>query len=87
MSISFILHKGWLEIIIEDNGVGREKAKEFKKQNHTAHRSIGMEITMKRLMALRKNENTPAGINIIDKKNEEGQATGTKVIVSVPIYV
>ena len=87
VSISFILHKGWLEIIIEDNGVGREKAKEFKKQNHTAHQSIGMEITMKRLMALRKNENTPAGINIIDKKNEEGEATGTKVIVSVPIDV
>ena len=87
VTINFVLHKRWLEIIIEDDGVGREKAREYKRQNNTTHRSIGMEITMKRLMALKKNENIPAGITIIDLKNKNGEALGTKVIVSVPIDV
>ena len=87
VTISFVLHTDWLEIIIEDNGVGRGKAREFKEQNNAAHQSIGMGITMKRLLALKKNDNTPAGINIIDLKNQNGEATGTKVIVSVPIDV
>jgi ligand-binding sensor domain-containing protein/putative methionine-R-sulfoxide reductase with GAF domain/anti-sigma regulatory factor (Ser/Thr protein kinase) len=86
VDINFILHKDWLEIIIEDNGVGREKSAAYKSENAEPHHSIGIQVATKRLEALKKNEDTPAGINIIDVRDESGDGCGTKVIISIPIY-
>jgi sensor histidine kinase YesM len=85
VSIEFIGHNSWLEIIIEDNGVGRENSARYKSDSAEPHHSIGIEVTTKRLLALKKNEATPAGIDIVDLKNEHAEGIGTKVIISIPI--
>ncbi|MEO5888600.1 MAG: histidine kinase [Ferruginibacter sp.] len=85
VEISFNSNADWLEIIIEDNGVGRAKSAEYKGNNMEPHHSIGIEVATKRLQALKKNTNTPAGIDIIDLKDNAGEGTGTKVIISIPI--
>ena len=85
IDIHFLLHGEWLEISIEDNGVGRKKAAAFKNDQAEPHHSIGINVTTKRLKALKKDDNTPAGIEIIDLENTAGEGCGTKVIISIPI--
>ena len=85
VAIRFLLHADWLQIIIEDNGVGRAKSHEFKSGSTEQHHSIGIEVASKRLPALKKNDDTPAGIAIIDLKNDNGEGCGTKVIISIPV--
>ena len=86
VAIRFLMHEGWLEISIEDNGVGRKKSMEYKSQNAEPHHSIGIEVATKRLQALKKNADAPAGIEIVDLLNDDGEGCGTKVIVSIPVY-
>ena len=84
--ITFLQHVDWLEIMIEDNGVGREKSAEYKSENAEPHHSIGIEVATKRLQALKKNNDTPAGISITDLKNVAGIGIGTRVIIAIPVY-
>jgi ligand-binding sensor domain-containing protein/putative methionine-R-sulfoxide reductase with GAF domain/anti-sigma regulatory factor (Ser/Thr protein kinase) len=85
VDIHFVLHAEWLEISIEDNGVGRAKSATYKSDSSEAHQSIGIEVATKRLQALKKNEATPAGINIIDVLDDKEEGCGTKVIINIPI--
>ncbi len=85
LDICFVLHSNWLEITIEDNGVGRAKSAEYKSENAEPHHSIGIKVSEKRLEALKKDDSTPAGIQIIDLTNDSGEGCGTKVIISIPI--
>ncbi|RYY46663.1 MAG: GAF domain-containing protein, partial [Chitinophagaceae bacterium] len=82
--VHFLQHEGWLEVVIEDNGVGRKKSATYKSENGEAHHSVGIHIATKRLQALKKAENTPAGIQIVDLYDESGEGNGTRVIISIP---
>ncbi len=86
VAVVFTNHLDWLRISIEDNGVGRKASLAFKSENAEPHHSIGIEVATKRLIALKKNSETPAGIEIIDLEDEAGQGLGTKVIIDIPIY-
>jgi tetratricopeptide (TPR) repeat protein/anti-sigma regulatory factor (Ser/Thr protein kinase) len=68
-----------LGIVIEDNGVGRQKATEMKSKNSTSNKSYGMQITSQRITHLNKENST----EIVDLKDEQGNALGTKVILSI----
>jgi len=86
VTVVFSNHTDWLQITIEDNGVGRKSSAAFKSENAEPHHSIGIEVATKRLIALKKNNDTPAGIEIIDLVDETGQGLGTKVMIAIPIY-
>lgn len=85
VDIHFVLHQEWLEISIEDNGVGRAKSASYKSDSSEVHHSIGIEVATKRLQALKRNDNTPAGIVIIDLMDDNKEGIGTKVIIEIPI--
>ncbi len=85
VTVYFRDHSNWLEVIIEDNGVGRAKSAEFKSNHDEPHQSIGIQVATKRLEALKTNAETPAGITIIDLETESGLGTGTRIIVAIPI--
>lgn len=84
ITVQFKDHGSWLEVIIEDNGVGRAKAAEYSSSREEPHQSIGIHVATKRLEALKTAAETPAGITIIDL-DINGQATGTRVLVAIPI--
>ncbi len=86
VEIHFVLHGDWLEITIEDNGVGRARSALYKSNNSETHHSIGIEVATKRLEALKRKDDTPAGIAIIDLADDAGEGTGTKVVIEIPIY-
>jgi tetratricopeptide (TPR) repeat protein len=75
--------------VIEDNGVGRERARQLQEANpsYRNHRSLGTKITQQRLEILLKSKNRDDNaVNIIDLKDEiTGRASGTRVEVLIPI--
>ncbi len=94
-------HKGLIKIefklkdddtilcIVEDNGVGRLKAKELQEMNGNlrSHKSLGTKITQERLEILQKNRTGKEGVvKIIDLVDEiSGNPSGTRVEVLIPI--
>ena len=74
-----------LQCIIEDNGVGREKAKELKSKTASSRKSLGMQLTESRLVLLSRQAGFDASVGIEDMKNEHGEAMGTKVILNIPV--
>lgn len=75
-----------LVCVIQDNGIGRERAQELKAQKTGGRkRSMGMQITKDRIEMINKLYNTTNSVQIIDLKDEEGKANGTKVELIVPV--
>ena len=76
------------QCIIDDNGVGRERSFELKQQQSKAkhHVSKGMRISKDRLNLLQL-QNQHATIEIIDKHDEHGNATGTTVLIELSTYL
>ena len=74
-----------LKVVIEDNGVGREKAREFKSKQVLKKKSYGMQITENRIAIINKTMNINATSDIVDLKDAFGNAIGTKVILNIPL--
>ena len=74
---------------IEDNGIGRERARELQEgdPNHKNHKSLGTKITRDRLKILLKSRNMEEDVvQMVDLKDETtGEAIGTRVQVLIPI--
>ncbi|MEX0290833.1 MAG: tetratricopeptide repeat protein [Flavobacteriaceae bacterium] len=70
--------------LIEDNGVGRQRALEFQQKSVLKKKSLGLKITEDRLRLLSR-EIKKRLIKITDLTDAAGKAIGTKVEVSIPI--
>lgn len=76
--------KDMLLCTIEDNGVGREKAKELQQvDNNNKQKSLGLSITEERLRLLAR-EGMDELIRVVDLK-DNGMATGTRVEICIPV--
>lgn len=69
-------HKDGIQIIIDDNGVGRKNAV-VKDQ----HKSMGNKITYERIQLFNKNNPNTIDCEIVDKTDSAGNPTGTSVIL------
>ena len=74
-----------LRCVIEDNGVGRRRARELKSKSATSRKSLGMELTENRLSLLNKHAELNASVEIIDMETATGEPAGTKVVLSIPV--
>jgi len=74
-----------LSCVIEDNGIGRAKAKELKSQIAEGHKSVALDITRERLDLLRSGKTTKNSLKIIDLKDANGKACGTRVELIIPV--
>jgi ligand-binding sensor domain-containing protein len=83
--VAFNIEDSHLIGIIEDDGVGRKKATEINANSYKDHASRGMEIIKERIRVLNFIENIKIELEVIDKKNEDGEAAGTKIIIKIPI--
>jgi len=81
--IDFSLVNNILKITVEDNGVGREEA--VKKKIDDEYKSIGMMFTQKRLDLLKVSGKQHARIEIIDLKNGNNKAIGTRVDIYITV--
>lgn len=75
-----------LKATITDNGVGREKAMDFRK-NHS-HKSVGMQLTGQRIEAITQLHGYETlNVVISDLFGEDQQPAGTKVEVWIPVMI
>lgn len=74
-----------LECVIEDNGVGREKARELKSKSASSKKSLGMKLTEDRLALLNKQTQLESSVEVEDLVDEQGKPAGTRVIVKISI--
>lgn len=69
-------------ITVLDNGIGRQKANEIKKNQSQIHQSHGLNITRERIELMRKSSNQRINFKITDLFNSKNQAAGTKVEIT-----
>jgi len=87
---SILLHisrrkKGYIDISITDNGVGREVAEKLKQNKVLKRKSVGINITKERLANFSKDYQNKFEIEMEDLYDKQGAACGTKVILHIPI--
>ncbi len=73
----------FLSISITDNGIGRKKAAELKSKSAT-HKSHGLKVTSQRIEMMNRLNSSGAKVNIVDLKDEQGNAMGTRVELIIP---
>ncbi|ARN79000.1 hypothetical protein BST97_13935 [Nonlabens spongiae] len=71
-----------IEIIIEDNGVGREKAKSLSNDVH--HESFSMIANKNRLELMNKYHDANLKVFIHDLFDEQNLSSGTRVVINLP---
>jgi tetratricopeptide (TPR) repeat protein len=84
VSISFTVENDILHCTIFDNGIGRAAAASAGSKSSQTHKSMGIQITRERLALINGDLNDEkVAFNIEDMIDETGQATGTKVNLSI----
>jgi LytS/YehU family sensor histidine kinase len=68
---------------ITDNGVGRNKAAEFKSKSAQKQKSLGLQITKERLALLGEEHIEETSFHIDDLFDNEGMPSGTRVILKM----
>jgi tetratricopeptide (TPR) repeat protein len=85
VEIDIKLKQDHLLCTIEDNGIGREAAKERNNKKNGNHNSLGTRITTSRLDLVNTLYGTSLKTKYTDLKNENGEAVGTRVEINIPI--
>lgn len=75
----------YVTITITDNGIGRKQAGEIKKKKLLNRKSIGIALTNERLSNFFKGNQNGYSIEIKDLYDENNMASGTRVIINIPI--
>lgn len=75
-----------VSISIEDNGIGRIKAKEIEQQMQH-RRSFGMQIGEDRLKLIQQSSGKLAAVEVIDCYNSQHEATGTTIRIVIPAII
>jgi sensor histidine kinase YesM len=83
LNISISEENKMLSCIIIDDGVGREMAAAFKSKSVKKDKSLGLQITAKRLSLLNDENSAGAFYKIEDLRDEDGNAAGTKVTLKI----
>src|SRR5688572_28657234 len=72
-----------VEVVIDDDGIGRETSQKNKSSSGLTHQSKGVNLTHSRLELNNLLQQRQAKLEILDKKDESGKATGTTVIIQI----
>lgn len=75
----------FIAIIIQDNGIGRIESGRINSSKILKRKSVGIAITKARLANFSKGFTGDYSINIEDLYDDNGEPSGTKVIVHIPI--
>lgn len=75
-----------LKCTVEDDGIGRDKSAEINRGRHKNHKSVGLEITRRRVGLLNQPGQKDYNIKITDLYDENNNPGGTKVEVIIPLF-
>lgn len=83
ITIELIEFSGGVKCIISDDGIGREKAQEIKKNSRKHKVSLGLQITKDRLDLLKESSKDDYGFKTVDLYDNSGKAIGTRVEITI----
>ena len=83
IDVDFDVKNGQLICTVSDNGIGLTESKQLKVDSVTAHKSMAMEITKKRLEIMESVTLKSAQIEIEELK--DNQQSGTRVTLRLPV--
>jgi len=84
IDVDFDVQNGQLICTVTDDGIGLTESIQLKENSVTAHKSMAMEITKKRLEIMESTTSKSAQIDITELKNGNNK-TGTKVTLRLPV--
>ena len=85
LEIKFTQEDKHILCFIKDNGIGRKKAEELKKEQKPNHQSLGAQITQSRMELINNLYNEKIKIEYTDLYNKEEKALGTIVKIYFPL--
>jgi hypothetical protein len=74
-----------IQCIIEDNGIGRAKAREIQENGSAHKKSMGMQITGDRIALINRIYDIDTRVHVVDLINSKGEAEGTRVVINIPL--
>jgi len=83
LEIRFSYEKPWLNVEIEDNGIGRTASARLNSLKNSRHKSFASGANQKRLELLQKHAGNQLAIQYHDKTDAAGNASGTVVKLSI----
>jgi LytS/YehU family sensor histidine kinase len=83
ITVSFRMTESLIEVVVLDNGIGRNAALKRKEQRDNKRKSLGMQVTQERLDIFREESGMEVAMQIVDLLDGE-KALGTKVILRIP---
>lgn len=83
--ISFNENEEYINVVIEDNGIGRQAAKAFAPSNEFKKQSWGIKISEEQLKMMETLSKLKTEMKIEDLLSANSEPAGTKVILSIPI--
>jgi ligand-binding sensor domain-containing protein len=81
IEVCFDVQDTFLRCTVTDNGIGREKAAQMRKEAGVLHDSKGMDITFNRIESLNALTGMNISIVVEDMKDEKQAPSGTKAII------
>ncbi|MEO6232125.1 MAG: histidine kinase [Ferruginibacter sp.] len=83
--VSAQLKDDYIIYVITDNGIGRQQAATYNKQNKRHHKSVGLSITEKRIRIFNGTLSDAEDVIIEDLYGTDEEPQGTKVTVKIKI--
>lgn len=77
--------ENFIQIDIQDNGIGRKASAQIKSNKTIKRKSIGIELTKERLNNFIKGFKNPFSLSFNDLFDDQKNPNGTKVILKIPI--
>lgn len=84
LSVEIRERNGFVQCIIEDDGVGRDAASLLKAGKGLKKQSLGTKITSDRLKFIREKYDIQTNVETLDLTNMDGSPAGTRVTVTIP---
>lgn len=84
VEVVLTLRDDHIECRVEDNGIGREAAREINRTSNPDHKSAGTSITETRLNLINQLYGKELKVTYTDLTNDAGKPVGTQVIITIP---
>ena len=85
LELTLSQNNGYLKCIIQDDGIGREKAQQLKSKTSVRKKSMGMRITSDRIELINRLYDMQTSVKVIDLKDEQGSPRGPRVELDIPL--